>query len=131
MSRRRVLIVDGNAETRAALAVAFSKGRWSTFSASNLAQGLAMLGSGPDCVVLDLVLPDGAGEDLVRKVRGDDLAGPVIAVLTVETDANRLGEVAKLHPDLLLLKPMDPDIVARLCGSETDNRGAGAGHEQH
>jgi hypothetical protein len=55
----------------------------------------------------------------------------VIPVFTVETNANRLGEVAKLHPELLLLKPMDPAVVARLCGSDMEDGGDDVGHEQH
>src|SRR5215217_2321830 len=125
MTKCRVLIIDAHAETRAALALAFSRQRCSALSASSLAQGLAMLDSRPDCVVLDLVLPDGEGETILRRVRESEPGGgssPVLAVLTVETDANRLGDVAKLHPDVLLLKPMDPEIVARLCVSEMDGR---------
>jgi hypothetical protein len=45
----------------------------------------------------------------------------MVAVVTVETDANRLGEVAKLRPDILLLKPIDPDFVARLCDAEVSD----------
>jgi DNA-binding response OmpR family regulator len=133
MNRHRVLILDGHAETRAALAVAFSELRWSILSASSLAQGLSMLESRPDCVVLDLVLHDGEGETLLRKIRGSDQADlpPVVAVVTIETDAIRLGEVAKLRPDVLLLKPMDPRVVARLCGSEMEDRAERGGHEQH
>jgi DNA-binding response OmpR family regulator len=132
MARYRVLIVDAHAETRAALALAFSKSRCSPLSAASLAQGLAMLDSRPDCVVLDLVLPDGEGETLLRTVREAEPGGspPVLAVLTVETNANRLGDVAKLRPELLLLKPMDPEAVARLCVSEMDGR-EDSGHEQH
>jgi DNA-binding response OmpR family regulator len=131
MRRRCVLIVDGTPETRASLAVAFTRKQWSILSASSLAQGLAMLASGPDRVILDLVLPDGQGEDLLRNVREGHNRAPVIAVLTVEADANRLGEVAKRHPDVQLLKPMDPDIVARLCGSELEVHEDDSEHEQH
>src|SRR5690349_2110533 len=101
MAKCRVLVVDPHAATRAALALAFSGFRCSVLSASTLAQALAMLESRPDCVVVDLVLPDGDGEAVLRKVREGNLGGsaPVLAVLTVETDANRLGDVAKLHPD--------------------------------
>lgn len=127
MGRRRVLIVDGHAETRAALAVAFSRLRWSVLSAANLAQALSMLEAGPDCVVLDLVLPDGGGDEILREFRGSERgdSSPMVAVVTVETDANRLGEVAKLRPDVLLLKPIDPDVVARLCDAEVADRGDG------
>jgi CheY-like chemotaxis protein len=143
MARLRILIVDGNPESRAALALAFSKLRCSVLSASSLAQGLAMLDSYPDCVVLDLVLHDGDGESILRKVRGSDGHGddhandhgdsprPIVAVVTIETNANRLGGVARLRPDMLLLKPMDPEVVARLCLSEMEGRAGPESHEQH
>jgi CheY-like chemotaxis protein len=75
-------------------------------SAMTLASGLAGLGRGLDCVILDLQLPDGPGEAILRRIRGERL--PVrVAVTTGEADPGRLRKLAALEPDLLLRKPID------------------------
>jgi CheY-like chemotaxis protein len=120
MEEFRALIVDGHAETRDALALAFFNLRCSVLSRSSLAQGLLTLIPWPDGVVIDLVPPDGRGEEIRHAIRTVDAAEsstPVVA-FTIETDSNRLGAVVKHRPDVLLLRPIDPENVARMRASE-------------
>ncbi len=42
----------------------------------------------------------------------------MVAVLTASGDPARLAAAATLRPDALLTKPVDPEVLARLCGSE-------------
>src|SRR4051794_3745777 len=67
MPRCRVPVVDAHAETRAAPALAFSGLGCSALSAAILAQGLAPLGTGPDCLAPISSLPDGGA--ILRNVR--------------------------------------------------------------
>jgi hypothetical protein len=41
-----------------------------------------------------------------------------VAVTTGVSDPNRLAEVAWHQPEALLQKPIDPEVLCRLCGAE-------------
>jgi two-component system OmpR family response regulator len=118
MGGYRVLIVEDHTPTRLALKRVFAREGWDIQTAETVAEGLAALDPPPDCVVLDLILPDGDGESILRKIRADGLPTRVVAVTTGVSDPNRLAEVARLRPDVLLTKPIDPEILCRLCRAE-------------
>jgi DNA-binding response OmpR family regulator len=85
---------------------------YEVISAMTQASGLAGLGRGLDCVILDLQLPDGCGEAILRRIRYEGL--PVrVAVTTAVADPGRLRKLAELEPDLLLKKPIDLDELIR------------------
>lgn len=110
----QVLIVDDDAWTRYALARLFERLRIPTVVASNLSEGLAFLTAQPSCVILDLNLPDGPGETILRVVREQRLSCRVV-VCTVGVDPNRMAEVARLVPDAMFLKPAEAVDLARAC----------------
>ncbi len=118
MSRDRVLIVEDHAPTRGSLKRIFAGKGWDARTAATMAGGLAGLDPPPDCVVLDLMLPDGQGEAILRKIRADGLPTRVVAVTTAVSDLDRLAEVARLRPEALLTKPIDPEVLCRLCEAE-------------
>jgi two-component system response regulator PilR (NtrC family) len=60
----------------------------------------------PDCLILDLMLPDGCGVDVLRHVRTTGLAVRV-AVATGCADRRVLAEVEGLGPERLFHKPVD------------------------
>src|SRR5688500_2072167 len=60
----------------------------------------------PECVLLDLMLPDGSGLDFLRKVRQERLAVRV-AVVTGVGDTAFLEQVLRLRPDGFFQKPVD------------------------
>jgi DNA-binding response OmpR family regulator len=112
---KRVLIVEDDPGSRRALRSIFAQHGWTVAEAATVAEGLASLDPPADCVILDLMLPDGPGEVVLRKLRDDSLSSRVIVVTTGVSDPLRRMEVAKLNPDFLLQKPIDPDILFRLC----------------
>ena len=60
----------------------------------------------PDTILLDLMLPDGEGSTVLRRVRDGGL--PVkVTVTTASSDPDRLDQVRALRPDSLLKKPLD------------------------
>lgn len=69
----------------------------------------------PDAIVLDLRLPGNAsGYDVARVLRRDVLGpGAVIIVLTAELYPH-LDSAAAVDVDLVLNKPVDPDLVRGL-----------------
>jgi DNA-binding response OmpR family regulator len=115
-ARNRVLIVDDDPWTRKALASIFRHRGWEAIFAATLAEGLLLLETRPTCIILDLALPDGCGEALLRQVRESGL--PVrIVICTVILDRDRLAGVRTLRPDGLFLKPIDVEEVLNACGT--------------
>src|SRR5689334_6125474 len=113
----RMLLVDDDPETRTLLRriLALCLQGWEIEEAGTLAEGLARLRPPPDCLLLDLGLPDGAGEDLLRQVRDENLPTRVV-VNTGMGDRDRLTEVTGLRPDALLAKPLDSAGLTAICG---------------
>jgi DNA-binding response OmpR family regulator len=118
--RRRVLIVEDDRGTRTALRSHFRSQGWLVAEAATVAEGFDLLDPPPDCLVLDLMLTDGDGEEILRKVREDGLPTRVVAVTTGSNDAARLAVVKGLDPDVLLCKPIDPNVLIRLCEAEME-----------
>src|SRR3954452_16039164 len=104
--QHRMLLVEDDQDTRNILRRILTLCGWEVVEACSIAEGMARLDPPPDCLLLDLQLPDGDGEEILRKVREDGLPTRVV-VNTGIGDPARLGEVAGLHPDSLLRKPLD------------------------
>jgi CheY-like chemotaxis protein len=117
LSTRRVLIVEDHAPTRHALGRMFVGTGSEVIEAATVAEALAGLDSAPGCVVLDLRLPDGDGEAVLRQIRRSGVPIPVI-VMTGASDPVLLNRVRTLRPELLVIKPIDPDAMVRLCSAE-------------
>jgi DNA-binding response OmpR family regulator len=116
MARRRhvLLLVEDHETTRRTLAKLLSRRGWDVQSASTVGEGLALLDAEPECIVLDLMLPDGEGELVLRRVREAGLRTRV-AVTTGEGDEARLEAVRRLGADALLRKPIALDDLYRAC----------------
>src|SRR4051794_33861317 len=65
----RVLLVEDDRSTRAALRRILAYAGHDVRAVETLAEGLTELAWPPDCVVLDLMLPDGCGLTVLRRVR--------------------------------------------------------------
>ena len=115
MDRHRMLIVEDHQETRTLLRriLALTLTGWEVVEATTVEEGLAQLVPPPDCVLLDLELPDGPGEALLRKVRQDHLQTRVV-VNTGTADSARLGAISDLRPEALLQKPLNSTGLRRI-----------------
>jgi DNA-binding response OmpR family regulator len=109
-----LLIVDDHDATRRALAKLLDHDGWDVLTASTIAEGIDLLGKEPNCVVLDLMLPDGDGEAVLLKVRQRGLRSRV-AITTATGDEARLAAVQRLGPDAILRKPFDLAELRRVC----------------
>jgi DNA-binding response OmpR family regulator len=109
-----ILIVEDDEPTRRVLGSLFRRRGWRVITAASLSEGVYLLDEDPDWVFLDLMLPDGDGADLLRVLRVHDLPSQVV-VTTAVSDPARLTEVQGLGPDFMLQKPIDWDVVCRLC----------------
>jgi DNA-binding response OmpR family regulator len=74
--------------------------------AATLAETWPLLDREPDVLVLDLMLPDGDGVEVLRKVRREQIRVRVV-VTTGSEDSTRLECVRTLGPDLFLTKPIN------------------------
>ena len=104
--RPRLLIVEDDPAMTEVWQVVFSQRGWDVTVAATVAAGLASLDPAPDYLILDLRLPDGDGEAILRQIRETGLRTRV-AVTTAMEDAERLGAVRGLGPETLLSKPVD------------------------
>ena len=113
-SKPRVLVVEDDPESYQALSNILKHVGYETLTATTLAAAADLLTSDPRFVVLDLMLPDGNGKELLRDIRDRRL--PIkVAVLTAASDPDLLQEVRALAPDALFGKPLDvPRLLAWL-----------------
>ena len=110
---RRVLIVEDDRPSRVALGVLCCQLGLEAVAAASLAEAMALLPGmeAGDRIVLDLLLPDGEGLELLRRVGAERL--PVrVAVVTGVAPGPLLRAAGRLRPDLLLIKPVNIDRLA-------------------
>ena len=103
---RRVLVVEDVPDARAALDRMLRHCGLQTACAASLAGALRLLEWRPDTIVLDLMLPDGNGVEVLRRVRSSGVPTRV-AVVTATSDDRLLDEVQALKPDAVFRKPLE------------------------
>jgi CheY-like chemotaxis protein len=114
MNGNRLLVVEDDELTSRALGSIFSSRGWEVTIARTVAEGLARLDPPPRCLLLDLDLPDGKGETVLRAIRARGLRIPT-AVCSGTTDPGTLASIMALNPEVLLSKPYDLAPVMHLC----------------
>jgi two-component system response regulator CssR len=118
MNGYRILVVEDDAASCDALLRLLEHRGWVISVAKSVAEAMESLDPPPHCILLDLTLPDGGGEDVLRKVRGENLPTRV-AVCTGTSDPVRLAMVKGMDPDALFRKPIDFDAVCRAVEEDT------------
>lgn len=119
MVRGRMLIVEDEPTAGRVMQALFGRRGWEVTLARSVADGLAGLHDNPDCVVLDLMLPDGDGEEVLREVRGSGRPCRVVVTTGVD-DPERLDSARALGATALLRKPISMYDVCRICGGGGD-----------
>ena len=121
-SRGRILVIDDEADIRESLQVLLETDRYQVDLASNAAEGLARFESSAyDLVLLDLMMPDRSGMDLLGDLRARDRDTPVAMItaygsLEVAVKALRSGATnyfSKPWDNEKLLVEVDQMISAR------------------
>ena len=113
----RVLVVEDDSATTHALELLLRHQGYEVLMAHSVAEALRHLASEPDCVLLDLMLPDGDGMRVLETVREKGLKSRVV-VITGVGDTDHLDRVHLLRPDALLRKPVDfLQILEKLSGT--------------
>ena len=101
----RVLVVDDEAEVRGLLAVVLARARHAVVEAMSGAEAMTALGRDEfDVVVIDVVLADGSGLDVLRWARGADVDAEFV-VLTGHADVETAVEAMRLGAYDFVVKP--------------------------
>ena len=111
----RILMIEDDARLAEMVARDLGRSGLEVTSAGTASEGLARLAREPfDLVLLDLMLPDGDGLDVCRRLRGSGSAVPVI-MLTAKGDPTDRVVGLELGADDYLGKPFDPrELLARI-----------------
>ncbi|HYD41184.1 MAG TPA: sigma-54 dependent transcriptional regulator [Anaeromyxobacter sp.] len=111
-----VLVVEDDEGARTALSSFLQANGFRVRTASSGAEALAALGGAPpDAVLLDLVLPEPDGFEVLRRIRARDAQLPVV-VLSALAHAEDVVRAMKLGATDYLPKPFEPselDLVLR------------------
>jgi DNA-binding response OmpR family regulator len=112
---RMVLLVEDEETITAPLTEALGREGFRTETAGSLADGLALATSRrPDLVLLDVMLPDGSGFELLRELRSGGLRVPVIMLTARGDEADRVLGL-ELGADDYVVKPFSArELVARI-----------------
>ncbi|HWK34071.1 MAG TPA: response regulator transcription factor [Hyphomicrobium sp.] len=111
----RLLIVEDDAVLRSGLTVGLGLHGFTAEAVETCADALAALSTTQfDAVVLDLMLPDGSGFDVLRELRGRNDVTPVLLLTARDTVRDRIHGLDSGADDYLG-KPFDLDeLAARL-----------------
>jgi two-component system, repressor protein LuxO len=126
----RLLLVEDTPSLQLIYQAALRSGGHDVRTAGTAAEGLALARqSPPDAVILDLMLPDRDGLDLMREVLAHNPAMPVI-VITANGSINKAVEAMRAGAYDFLVKPFDEQrfisaVGNALAARETPVRGAG------
>ncbi|MDA7979648.1 MAG: response regulator transcription factor [Pirellulales bacterium] len=110
-----ILVVEDDAAIRRGIVDALSFEGYATLEAGRGEQGLAMaLGTGCDLVLLDLVLPERDGLDILKEVRSARPTLPVIILTARGAEEDRVAGL-RLGADDYVVKPFSvKELLARV-----------------
>jgi two-component system, OmpR family, response regulator RegX3 len=114
MDRRAILLVEDEASISEPLAAALERAGFAVTTAATAAAGLdAFRNARPDLVLLDVMLPDGDGKDVLREIRGSSRTPVVMLTARGEEMDRVLG--LELGADDYVTKPFSAaELVARI-----------------
>jgi DNA-binding response OmpR family regulator len=109
----RVLIVEDEPAIAESLDYALRREGFETQTAATFAKAQAVR-DWPTLIVLDLMLPDGNGGDLLRLLRAESRLTPVIVLSSRESESDRISALEGGADDYVT-KPFSPrEVVARV-----------------
>ncbi len=112
MNRRhpRVLIVEDEEMVAHMFSKLFEMWFWEAIKALDGTAAIKRLDETPfDLILLDVMLPDIDGVEVLREIRARKLACPVVISTALPLDV--LGETLKLAPEHVFLKPINFDQI--------------------
>jgi DNA-binding response OmpR family regulator len=105
-SAAKILLVEDDVAITSAVRTLLNHYEYDVSVARTLVEGRSQLANSPDLVILDLVLPDGDGLDLLERMRR--LNSPArVMVLTASTDPDHTRRITRLKPARYFRKPLN------------------------
>jgi len=107
---RRLLYIEDNTASRALLEqLVAHRGGFEVVAAGTVTDGLDLARrTDPETVLLDLHLPDGSGEDVVRALHADPRTASIpVVVLTADATPERRKTLLDMGVQAYLTKPVD------------------------
>ncbi len=112
----RILLVEDHDDNRIATAEILRHEGATVLEAARGGEALRALADEPHLILLDLMLPDLDGVEVLRRIRARPPSSlRAVVVLTGDSVSRGADEIRRLGADALLAKPVDPDtLVERL-----------------
>lgn len=109
------LVIDDDPQIRRLLEIALSKiGRWRVHVADSLESASALGVIAPDVLLVDVMLGDGDGREVLRWQREGRLARAPIVFVTALVRSEQRAQYLALGAVGVIEKPFDPMLVAQL-----------------
>jgi DNA-binding response OmpR family regulator len=110
----RILVVEDQRSLLRNLVRGLGEEGYEVIPAASVSEARAAIASQPDVLVLDLMLPDGSGVELLRKLREEGLRQPIL-ILTARDSVDDRVEGLDAGADDYLVKPFSfNELLARL-----------------
>ena len=104
--------MDDDRTARQVITLILKRLRFEVLQAGTVAEAVAALERRPDWVLLDLMLPDGCGTQVLRRVNADG-AGCRVCVVS-GCGREKLDVARSLNPHAVFKKPIDIDRLLAL-----------------
>jgi two-component system OmpR family response regulator len=109
-----LMIVDDDPQLMRVLAMFFDLEGYNVIHAGNGREALALLsGHQPDLILLDLMMPEVAGEDVVKTLRATN-GGPRIPIVIFTAADGREAELMAAGADAYITKPFSLDGLSEV-----------------
>ena len=110
--KQRILAIDDNADIRELIAFILRRENYEVTTASNGMAGLEMIkGAKPDLIILDVVMPEFSGYDVLNAVRSDKSSKvrdiPVL-MITSKSSTDDIDQALELGATAYIVKPFRP-----------------------
>jgi DNA-binding response OmpR family regulator len=106
LARPSILLLEDDTSTADAMTQLLTHYECDVKCARTLLEAMPLLPAMPNFAVVDLMLPDGGGDRVLDLIRRRKMPTKVV-VVTACRDRDRLRDVARLKPDLILTKPLN------------------------
>lgn len=111
---QRVLIVEDDEDIASALSRGLAREGYDPVVALDIATATRLAGEGCDAAIVDVMLGDQSGTDLVRRLRADGISAPII-ILSAMSGVDDRTDGLEAGADDYVAKPFEfSELVARL-----------------
>lgn len=114
----KVMIVEDDEASLVVLEYLIQALSFEAVTATDVAGARAVLAEmTPDVAILDVMLPDGDGAEILAQIRENGL--PIsVALMTATHDQPKLYKCAAWKPDAMFSKPLDANAIAGWLGQQ-------------